>query len=85
MQTDVQLQPYQRGAKRGHETQKKQAKAEQADKSAELLNVFDMVNVNGKVTVQDIAEFLGVTDKTVRRRLEKCEGLSVDQNVVRKV
>ena len=85
IQVDAELKSYQRGAKRGHETQKKQAKAEQADKSAELLNVFDMVNVNGKVTVQDIAEFLGVTDKTVRRRLEKCEGLSVDQNVVRKV
>ena len=85
IQVDADLKPYQRGAKRGHETQQKQAKAEQADKSAELLNVFDMVNVDGKVTVQDIAEFLGVTDKTVRRRLEKCDGLSVDQNVVRKV
>ena len=85
IQIDTDLKPYQRGAKRGHATQKSQAKAEQADKSAELLNVYDMVNVDGRVTVQDIAEFLGVTDKTVRRRLEKCEGLSVDQNVVRKV
>jgi transcriptional regulator GlxA family with amidase domain len=84
LQTDVQLQPYQRGAKRGHETQKKQAKAEQADKSAELLNVFDMVNVNGKVTVQDIAEFLGVERRTIERRLKKCDGLSLENGEIKR-
>lgn len=84
IQVDADLKPYQRGAKRGHATQKKQAKAEQADKSAELLNVFDMVNVDGKVTVQDIAEFLGVTDKTVRNRLEKCDGLQVVDGEVKR-
>jgi hypothetical protein len=84
IQVDSELKPYQRGAKRGHETQKKQAKAEQADKNAELLNVFDMVNVDGKVTVSDIAEFLGVTDKTVRNRLEKCDGLQIVNGEVKR-
>lgn len=75
IQVDADLKPYQRGAKRGHATQKKQAKAEQADKSAELLNVFDAVNVSGNVTVQDMAEFLGVERRTIERRLKECDGL----------
>ena len=85
IQVDAELKPYQRGAKRGHETQKKQAKAEQADKNAELLNTFDAVNMGGNVTVQDMAEFLGVADKTIRRRLEKCDKLIVDNNIVSRV
>ena len=84
IQVDAELKPYQRGARRGHETQKKQAKAEQADKNAELLNVFDMVNVDGKVTVQDIAEFLGVERRTVERRLKKCDGLSLENGEVKR-
>ena len=84
LQLDVQLAPYQRGARRGHATQKKQAKAAQADKSAELLNVFDTVNVDGRVTVQDIAEFLGVTEKTVRNRLDKCDGLEIVNGEVKR-
>lgn len=77
IQVDAELKPYQRGAKRGHDTQKRQAKAEQADKSAELLNTFDMVNTDGKVPVQDMAEWMGISEKTLRRRLDKCEGLEV--------
>lgn len=85
LQTDIQLLPYQRGAKRGHTTQKKQAKAETADKNAELLNTFDMVNVNGNVTVKDMAEFLGVSEKTIRRRLEKCDELIIEESSIRRV
>lgn len=84
IQVDAELKPYQRGAKRGHETQKKQAKAEQADKNAELLNVFDMVNVDGTVTVQEMAEFLGVERRTVERRLKKCDDLLLENGEVKR-
>lgn len=84
LQLDAALLPYQRGARRGHQTQKKQAKAEQADKSAELLNVFDTVNVNGNVTIQDMAEFLGVDRRTIERRLKNCDQLKLKDGTIRK-
>ena len=82
LQTDDKLQPNQRGAKYGHITQQKQAKAKAAEKDAELLNTFDIVNVDGNVTVQDMAEFLGVSEKTIRRRLEKCDELVVEKSSI---
>lgn len=85
LQTDVELMPYQRGAKRGHQTQKKQAKAEAVDKNAELLNTFDTVNVDGNVTIQDMAEFLGISIKTARRRIEKCDDLKIVDGEIKRV
>ena len=85
IQVDAELKHYQRGSKRGHETQKKQAKAEQADKSAELLNTFDMVNVDGSVTVQEMAEFLGVERRTIERRLKGCDGLTLENGKVSRI
>ena len=82
LQTDVQLLPYQRGAKHGHATQKKHAKAKAVDKNAELLNTFDIVNVDGNVTVQDMAEFLSVSRDTVERRLKKCNELKLENGKI---
>ncbi len=82
LQTESQMQSYQVGAKRGHQTQSRNAKAKAADKNAELLNTFNAVNVNGDVTVQDLAEYLGVEEKTIRRRIKNCGELQVDKNVV---
>ena len=77
LQLDYELPPNKRGAKNGHITQTKKSKAEAAEKDAELLNTFDMVNVDGNVTVQDMAEFLGVSRDTVERRLKKCSSLKL--------
>ena len=83
IQVDVDLKPYQRGAKQGHATQKKQVKAERADKNAQLVNLFDELG-GGEVSLSDMADFIGVSEKTIRRRLEQCDGLFVDQNIVRR-
>ena len=77
LQTDVQLSSHKLGAKRGHKTQQNQAKAKAAEKDAELLNTFDMVNIDGNVDVQDMAEFLGVSRDTIERRLKKCSSLKL--------
>lgn len=85
LQTDSELTSWQRGAKRGHETQSRNAKAKAADKNAELLNTFDAVNVNGEVTVQDMAEYIGCDPRTVRNRLKSSKDLCVrDSKVYRK-
>jgi hypothetical protein len=78
LQTEVQLTSFQRGSKRGHAAQKKQAKAAAADKNAELINTFDAVNIDGRVTVQDMADYLGVSRDTVERRMKKCDRLKLE-------
>lgn len=82
LQTESQMQSYQVGAKRGHQTQSRNAKAKAADKNAELLNTFNAVNVCGSVTVQDLAEYLGVSRDTIERRLKKCGELTLKNGEV---
>ncbi|MBE6876525.1 MAG: DNA primase [Ruminococcus sp.] len=85
LQLDVQLSPRQYGAKKGHAKQSAQAKAKSADKTAELLNTFDMVNVDGIVKITDIAEFLGISRDTAERRVKKCKELSLENGTIRRV
>ena len=75
LQSESEMHPYQRGAKRGGKKTKETYKAKAADKNAELINTFDACNIDGTVTVQDMAEYLGVSRDTVERRLKKCEKL----------
>jgi len=84
LQTDVELTSYQRGAKRGHETQSRTSKAKAADKNAELINTFNGKNVDGKVTVTEIAEYIGVSEKTIRRRLSSSKDFTVENNIVKR-
>ncbi len=84
LQADSELTPWQRGAKRGHQKQSESAKAKTADKNAELVNTFNAVNVSGKVTVQEMAEYIGVSEKTVRRRLSASNDFEVENGEVRR-
>lgn len=84
IQTDADLSSWQRGAKRGHASQSANAKAKAADKNAELINTFNAVNVDGKVSIQDMAQYLGVSEKTIRRRLSSCNELKVENNIVKR-
>lgn len=58
------------------------AKAKAADKNAELINTFNAVNVDGKVSVQEIAEYLGVDRRTIERRLQKSNELALENGIV---
>lgn len=82
LQTDIELTSWQRGAKRGHAKQSANAKAKSADKNAELINTFNAVNVDGKVSVQEIAEYLGVDRRTIERRLKKSNELALENGIV---
>lgn len=84
LQMDVDLLPYQRGAKRGGQKTKETYKAKAADKNAELINTFDACNIDGTVTVQDMAEYLGISEKTVRRRIKDCSELVIQDNAIQR-
>jgi len=85
LQSDTELTPRQRGMKNGHKRQSQLAKADAADKSAELVNTFDMCAFDGSMTVKDMAEYMGVSRDTVERRLKKCSDLILhDGTITRK-
>ena len=84
LQLDAELAPYQRGARKGHVRQSADAKAKAADKNAELINTFNAVNVDGKVSVQEIAEYIGVSEKTIRRRLTSSSDFIVENSIVKR-
>ncbi len=53
----------------------------------ELRNAFDILNMDGKVTVKDMSEYMGIIDKTVYARLKKigneftlCKGVITKNN-----
>lgn len=47
-----------------------------------LENAYEACEINEKVTVQDLSEFMGVTEKTVRNRLKEHGGFRIDEGVV---
>ncbi len=82
LQMDVDLLPYQRGNKRRGEKTKKTYAAQKADKKATFENAFDACNIDGTVTVQDMAEYLGITEKSVRNRLKGINTFTVKDSVI---
>ena len=54
------------------------------DRDHSLETAFSACGINDKVTVQDMAEYLGVTEKTVRNRLKEHGGFWVDGGQVGK-
>ena len=56
--------------------------AEKADKKAALLNAFHACNMDGAVTLKDMAEYLGISEKTVRRRVKDCGELTIADNSI---
>lgn len=47
-----------------------------------LENAYEACEINEKVTVQDLSEFMGVTEKTVRNRLKEHGGFRINEGVV---
>jgi RecA-family ATPase len=82
LQSDTDLTPRQRGVKNGHKRQSQLAKADAADKSAELVNTFDSCAFDGSMTVKEMAEYLGCSRDTIERRLKKCDELVLQDGVI---
>lgn len=82
LQMDVDLAPYQRGNKNRGQKTKETYKAQKADKQAALLNAFDACNIDGNITISDLSEYLGVGERSIRRRVDECEILEIKNGKV---
>ena len=82
LQSDVELTTQQRATRNGHKRQSQIAKAKAADKSAELVNTFDSCAVDGRISIDDMAEMLGVDRRSVERRLKKSDSLTLNNGII---
>lgn len=58
---------------------KRKPKADKAkERKASIDTAYDACNTNGKVTITDLTEYMGVTEKTVRNRLKEHGGFWID-------
>lgn len=64
---------------------KKKTEKERKDERKESLEMaFDVCMIDGKVTLSGMAEYMGVTEKTVRNRIKEHGGFWIDDNEVGK-
>ena len=54
-------------------------KREKKERKDSLENAYEACEINEKVTVQDLSEFMGVTEKTVRNRLKEHGGFRINE------
>lgn len=54
------------------------------ERRSALESAFDACNIDGKVTISDISNYMGVTEKTVRSRLKEHNKFVVENGVVTK-
>lgn len=59
-------------------SKKKNTKDREAERKESLETAFEACGINGEVTTIAIAEYLGVTEKTVRRRIKEHGGFWID-------
>lgn len=79
IQPDAEKLPWQRAmANRKPKEQKSQ------ERKKAIAAAYEACGINEKVTVQDLAEYLGVSDKTVRSRLKEHGGFVIEDSEVRK-
>lgn len=65
-------------------TQKKKPSERRKERREAVDLAYDACNIAGKVTVTDLAEYMGVTEKTVRNRIKEHGGYWVEENEVGK-
>lgn len=63
---------------------KKTSSERKKDRTSSIETAFDACNMDGRVTVNELSEYLGVTAKTVRKRLTEHGGFWIDDGEVGK-
>lgn len=63
---------------------KKTPEDKKKERKQSIETAYDVCNTNGKVTIKDLSEYLGVGEKTVRNRLKEHGGFWVDDGEIGK-
>ena len=63
-------------------SKKKTSEERKEERKESIETAFEACNVDGKVTVTDLAEYCGISEKTVRRRIKEHGGFWVDENEI---
>ncbi len=63
---------------------KKSPEARKKEKQVSLETAYEACGIEGKVTVKALAEYIGVTEKTVRNRIKEHGGYWIDESEVGK-
>ena len=67
---------------KGYDRRKKTPEQRKEERKASIEEAFDACNVDGRVSVKEMAEFLGVTEQTVRNRLKDSGDFWVDNGEI---
>jgi RecA-family ATPase len=54
------------------------------ERKTSLETAYEACGINGKVTVQSLAEYMGITEKTTRNRIKEHGGFWIDEGIVGK-
>lgn len=65
-------------------TKKKSPEEAKKERKESLEKAYEACGINEQVTVQDLSEYMGVTDKTVRNRIKEHSGFWIDEGIVGK-
>ena len=65
-------------------SKKKSSGEKKKDRKVSIETAYDACNMDDKVTLKDLAEYMGVTEKTVRNRLKEHGGFWIDEGNVGK-
>lgn len=68
--------------KKNFQKNKKTAEQRSDERVKALDSAFQACNMTGQVTIQDMAEYMGTTEKTVRRRIKESASYDVNKNIV---
>ena len=63
---------------------KKSPEDKKKERKEAVKTAYDACTINGDVTVSEMAEYMGVTEKTVRNRLKEHGGFWIDEGIVGK-
>ncbi|MDO4333850.1 MAG: transposase family protein [Eubacteriales bacterium] len=80
IQPDTEIPPWKKGADRN----KKNAKERKNDRRKSLEEAVENGNFGKEPSVQDVAKYMGISDRTVRDRIKEHGGYVIEDGIVRK-
>jgi hypothetical protein len=78
LQPESEKPPWQKGA----EKNKKKAPNRKEQRKLALETAYEACGIGDEITVDDIADYMGVTERTVRNRIKEHGGFEIEEGIV---